>query len=342
MELGNQIKALRQARGVTQETVAEVLGVSAQAVSKWETGAAAPDIALLPAISAYFGVSIDELFALSDETKLERIRNMLWDRREIGRADTDSAESFLLDMARRQPKSGRPWSLLAELELHLAEEHQARAAEYAKAALERDSGIKDAHDTLVAAMHGKAADWNVANHHALIDWYKGFLEKNPTCLAGYLWLLDQLIDDFRFDEAGAVLDKLEAADGKGFRVQLYRGILAWYRGEREQAWAIWDAMEMAPGKEWLKEFSMGDFLARTGEYEAAKAHYRRALEIQKPPRYTDAATSIAQICELQGDWQGAIDAHEEEIAILREEWDTAAGEQVDQHRREIARLREKL
>ena len=91
MELGNQIKALRLERGVTQETVATALGVSAQAVSKWETGAAAPDIALLPAISAYFGVSIDELFALSDETKLERIQNMLWNQREIGRADADSA-----------------------------------------------------------------------------------------------------------------------------------------------------------------------------------------------------------------------------------------------------------
>ncbi len=342
MELGNQIKALRQARGVTQETVAETLGVSAQAVSKWETGAAAPDIALLPAISAYFGVSIDELFALSDETKLDRIQNMIWNQREISRADADGAESFLLDMARRQPKSAKPWALLAQLENALSDAHRAKAAEYAKATLERDSEDHDGHSELVGAMGGKVADWCVGNHCKLIDWYKGFLEKNPTCLEGYLWLMDQLMDDFRFDEAEAVLTKMEAVDGKDFRTQLYRGILTWYKGDREGAWAIWNATEMAPGKEWVMELSMGDFLARTGEYEAAKAHYRRALELQKPPRYTDVTTSIAQLCELQGDWRGAIAAHEEEIAILREDWNTATGEQVDQQRREIARLREKL
>ncbi len=38
MEIGNQIKALRARRGVTQEALAEALGITAQAVSKWETG----------------------------------------------------------------------------------------------------------------------------------------------------------------------------------------------------------------------------------------------------------------------------------------------------------------
>lgn len=65
MEIGNQIKLLRQWRGITQEEMAQHFGITAQAVSKWERGAATPDIALLPEISAYFGVTIDELFALS-------------------------------------------------------------------------------------------------------------------------------------------------------------------------------------------------------------------------------------------------------------------------------------
>ncbi len=80
MELGNQIRTLRLRRGVTQEALAQRLGVSPQAVSKWECGTT------LPAIPAYFGVTIDELFALSDETRMERIRNMLWDERVLDRA----------------------------------------------------------------------------------------------------------------------------------------------------------------------------------------------------------------------------------------------------------------
>lgn len=61
-ELGKTISALRKSRGVTQETLAEALGISAQSVSKWETGTTMPDISLLPAIADYFDVSIDYLF----------------------------------------------------------------------------------------------------------------------------------------------------------------------------------------------------------------------------------------------------------------------------------------
>ncbi|MBQ9718855.1 MAG: helix-turn-helix domain-containing protein [Clostridia bacterium] len=59
--IGRNIKRLRQSKAVTQEQVAEQLHVSSQAVSKWECGSAMPDIALLPALADYFGVSTDEL-----------------------------------------------------------------------------------------------------------------------------------------------------------------------------------------------------------------------------------------------------------------------------------------
>lgn len=64
MKLGNNIRVLRQREGLTQEQVASRLGVSYQAVSKWETGANTPDISLLPALAALFDVSIDTLFSL--------------------------------------------------------------------------------------------------------------------------------------------------------------------------------------------------------------------------------------------------------------------------------------
>ena len=97
MEIGTQIKQLRTQRGITQETLAEQLSVSPQAVSKWERGAATPDIQLLPAISAFFGVSIDELFALSDETRMERIQNMLWDERVLNPDTVARERAFLLE-----------------------------------------------------------------------------------------------------------------------------------------------------------------------------------------------------------------------------------------------------
>lgn len=63
MNIGNNIKLLRQKNNLTQDQVANKLGVSYQAVSKWEVGANTPDIALLPEIAGLFGVTVDSLFS---------------------------------------------------------------------------------------------------------------------------------------------------------------------------------------------------------------------------------------------------------------------------------------
>lgn len=63
MNIGSNIKALRISAGLTQEQLAGSLGVSFQAVSKWETNANTPDIQLLPQIAKLFCISIDALFA---------------------------------------------------------------------------------------------------------------------------------------------------------------------------------------------------------------------------------------------------------------------------------------
>lgn len=63
MNIGANIRALRLQRELTQEQVAARLGVTYQAVSKWENDTNTPDIALLPEIAALFGVSIDALFS---------------------------------------------------------------------------------------------------------------------------------------------------------------------------------------------------------------------------------------------------------------------------------------
>ena len=62
--MGNTIMRLRKEKGLTQEQLANELGISYQAVSKWETGNSCPDIATLPLLAALFGVSIDALFGL--------------------------------------------------------------------------------------------------------------------------------------------------------------------------------------------------------------------------------------------------------------------------------------
>lgn len=62
LSLGKKISELRKEKGITQEELADKLGISPQAVSKWENDLSCPDIMSLPDIADIFGITIDELF----------------------------------------------------------------------------------------------------------------------------------------------------------------------------------------------------------------------------------------------------------------------------------------
>lgn len=82
IKLGERIRELRLRDGRTQENLAGELGVTAQAVSRWEKGICCPDVELIPPIANFFGVSIDELFGYDNERSkkidalVERINEM--------------------------------------------------------------------------------------------------------------------------------------------------------------------------------------------------------------------------------------------------------------------------
>ena len=72
--ISENIKRLRREKNLTQEALADFIGISFQAVSKWECGDAYPDITLLPVIANYFNVTIDELLG-NDKIKEEENKN---------------------------------------------------------------------------------------------------------------------------------------------------------------------------------------------------------------------------------------------------------------------------
>ncbi|MBO5126706.1 MAG: helix-turn-helix transcriptional regulator, partial [Clostridia bacterium] len=67
ISIGSKIRELRRRDSRTQEELANALGVTAQAVSRWESGGSYPDMEIVPAIANFFGVSIDELFGYHGE-----------------------------------------------------------------------------------------------------------------------------------------------------------------------------------------------------------------------------------------------------------------------------------
>ena len=70
-KIGSFLKELRKEKGITQEQLAEILGVSGRTISRWETGSNMPDLDVLIEIADYYGVELREL--LDGERRSEKM-----------------------------------------------------------------------------------------------------------------------------------------------------------------------------------------------------------------------------------------------------------------------------
>ncbi len=103
IKLGEKIKFLRKKKNISQEVFASYLGVSFQAVSKWENGNTMPDVTMIPAIASFFGVSTDELFDFNiyeTEKQVDAICHESWKYRDD---DPAKSEHILREGLKRFP-----------------------------------------------------------------------------------------------------------------------------------------------------------------------------------------------------------------------------------------------
>ncbi len=305
-----------------------------------------PDIQLLPDLSAYFGVTVDELFALTDEKRMERIEHMLDNDREVEAAVLDREAEFLRDKARREPKNERPWTLLAYLENHRADAAKRRSAQYARESLARRPDGVAALWELVRATGLAGPYWELADsHRAIIDYLKDFLDKNPNMEFAYHWLMDALLLDSRFSEALEVWERFSRLQNISdpIRVPDYRGLIAWKSGDRETALKIWDDMVRdLPESDYYGWGIYAQDYAMTGDYARAAALSLRCGEYMVPPRSTWPWEQGAYYQELAGDIPGAIASLETLLEIRRADHHITAGAGTDWYQAEIRRLRAKL
>lgn len=108
--IGAVIARERRAAGITQDALANHLGVTKAAVSKWELGQSAPDIALIPRIAGYFGISCDELLGYAEEVDKNERDRILDELLDLLKADFDAG----FEACKRTERAHwRDWPLLA-------------------------------------------------------------------------------------------------------------------------------------------------------------------------------------------------------------------------------------
>ena len=103
IRMGEKIRALRKQKNVSQEVLAQYLGVSFQAVSKWENGTAMPDVAMIPAIASFFDVSTDELFDFNRMETERKVQQACWDIAEYRHTQPQKAEDDLRALLKQYP-----------------------------------------------------------------------------------------------------------------------------------------------------------------------------------------------------------------------------------------------
>ena len=102
LNFAENFKNLRKEKNITQEKVAEVLGVSAQSISRWEIGICYPDLELLPSIANYFGVSIDALLSNDTDAK-KKDAQIFFAKINTLSCDTTEEIDFVMEYCKKYP-----------------------------------------------------------------------------------------------------------------------------------------------------------------------------------------------------------------------------------------------
>ena len=130
--------------------------------------------------------------------------------------------------------------------------------------------------------------------------------------------------------------------GESYHSDLYLGMILEKEGKPEEAAACWERMTQKDPDNWQSWFARADRLAKRCAYPEAIALYEKALALSPRPRFTDPVNAIAQLYEIQGQYEKAIEFYQKEIEIVREDWNETQGEAIDEPLRNIARLKEKM
>lgn len=293
--LGSVIKRLRTEQGVTQDALAEYLGISYQAVSKWETGTTLPDITLLPKLAVFFGVRIDELFSVNHEDELERIDVML-QKESMTDSNYAYAKRILDGILKENPKDVEAVKRYAKVYLAKSNTDMIAAGRMLENAMELAPL-----DEEVYGLYRSVRGGSEYKYHSDNDWFirvcEPYAKKYPQNINLYRMLIEAMISKKYFDRAEELLSTVKFVGESKYMKEVFLGDISFAKGDVTKAKEIWAVI---PKTDWLGQYEAGERFNRLNEYEKAIECFNNAYEAQTAPRKMDMMYSLAFLYKKLG------------------------------------------
>ena len=302
LKLGYAIKQLRTQRGVTQEQLGDALGVSYQAVSKWENETTFPDVALLPELAVYFGVDIDTLFSIDISDKLGRIDRVIGGHEEYSPQNIDYIRVTLEKMLDEDPENVDLLKRMVELYRHIEQDAAKKKKRYKKRINKISPFDQYGHTS-------KRQYWRL---HEEIGEYGAFTAHYPDWQQGWVYFAENCIAGHSLDKAEEAI-KSGLALGKNSYLTALLGDIEYIRGNVESAIKLWD--KASEQIEWIDTVEyIAEKYASLGMYDKAislwETAYRQNAHILSPlyslaflyadlNRYNDAIKQWEEIIKRQ-------------------------------------------
>lgn len=333
MDIGNAIKKLRLDRKITQEEVAEYLGISYQAVSKWETGTTMPDIALLPKIAVFFGVRIDDLFSVNHEDELERIQHVL-SYEGLSEQSYLYAKRILEAALQDHSDNVTALKLYARLHLKKTNDDLLEAGRMLEKAMKLSPLDED-----IFGLYRQVRGGGAYQAHSDDDWFirvcEPYAKEFPQNRQLMVLLVEAMIRMRYFEKAEEYINLMQSEQGKECLRQVYLGDLELARGNLDKAKAIWNTISE---KNSMGQYEVGERFNRINEYDRAIECFWNAFQATTPPRYLDAVYSLAFLYTKLGRKAEAVEAWQLIIDTLASDYNEYDSDTVEWAHREIRKL----
>ena len=337
-KLGVRLRSLRHERGLTQEALASQLGVTYQAVSKWENNTTMPDVAMLPQIAMVLGVTIDALFSVDRTDEVRRVDLIL--QQNILSDEQFSYAARVLDAVLRDDPDDTD-AKKRYLRLYLLRRHSDRLVAEEILSKLWTAGCDDAqlyYD--LRELCGGGSEVRHADNTRFVGVSTDYVKSHPAEIKVREYLFEALLELRRYDDASALTENLPTDDiYSAYLPEIWCGDLLLAHGNTDGAAAVWKTV---PASNHKGQYEVGVRLERLGDTDGAASCFEASFAAAEVPRDLSAMYSLAFLRERQGNIRGAIDTWETILSVLASDWNKTDGEDVDWPRIEICRLRAML